>query len=497
MDIIQQLVKLIKINTKISSLHASDEILKEIMNEAMTLTGTAAAFILQVSQSREAVCLERYQSDKRESGINWSSSSALEAHEAQRMVYSTRALEGSAAPSIIAGSIQTLISAPLSAENSGTLILQLVGRDTTSIDPQMISLLNLFVSQVQVTTSKTKLEDLSVRNAALAATGELAAQVAHDIRSPLAALDTALTDLSELPESKRALIKSAVGRIQEIANNLIERHRADGPDKKTGGAPAVQLLRSLVEPLISEKRLQFREQAGMAIDCDLGSSSDALFARVVPADFNRDLSNLINNAVEAVGTKGRVSIALAAAEGQVIVTVRDNGRGIPPELLARLGRLGETHGKPEGLGLGLYRAKKDAAAWGGTLEIKSIAGKGTTVEFRLPLATPPGDGPDAVLVDDDPLVTMTWSLAAKAKGLTLAAFGAPDEFLSRVDEFPKDTPIYLDCDLGGGPQGDQIAQGLHARGFSNLFLSTGRTPDSFPPMPWIKSIIGKEPPWIE
>jgi len=108
---------------------------------------------------------------------------------------------------------------------------------------------------------------------------------------------------------------------------------------------------------------------------------------------------------------------------------------------------------------------------------------------------PRSQAPDAVLLDDDELVRMNWALAAKDKGVNLAAFKAPKELLSAVEGFPKGTPIYLDSHLGDGVRGQDIAIDLHAKGFANLFLATGHDPESLEPMLWIKRVVGKDPPW--
>lgn len=647
MDIIQQLLKLIKINTRISSLHSSDEILKEIMNEAMSLTGTSAAFILQVSANRETACLARYHCGALVPETGWSSSSALEAHDAQRVVYSTRALESSTAPSIVLGSIQTLISSPLSAERSGTTILQLVGRDTTSIDPQTISLLNLFISQVQVTTSKSKLEESALRNAALAATGELAAQVAHDIRSPLAALEVAAGDVWQLPEDQRILIRSAVGRIRDIADSLLDKNGAAAPERKPSGgdgpspavreAASVQLLSGLIESLVAEKRLQFRSHSRLEIESRLDASSYGIFAQVQPAQFKRLLSNLVNNAVEAFGdSPGEVRVNLSARDGRALVTVKDNGKGIPPEVLVKLGRRGETHGKAGGSGLGLYHARTSAESWGGSLEISSEAGKGATATVLLPQASTPewfvskltlipgrtvvildddssihqvwqgllgalqahehgveiirvstpgeirswvkgndkkarealymlacelsdrretglslaeelGIGErtilvtghcqeagvqercrklkarmipkglarlvpiqfknpapaaafsrkrwDAVLIDDDPLVRMTWKIAAEKAGKKLCAFSTAADFFKESDAVDRQTPVYLDADLGGGVEGEVESARIHELGFGEIYLATGYAPEQFAGLAHLRGVLGKKPPW--
>jgi signal transduction histidine kinase len=488
MDIIQQLLKLIKINTRISSLHSSDEIMKEIMNEAMSLTGTDAAFILRVSASRETSCLARYHSGALDPGTQWSSSSALEAHDAQRMVYSTRALESSNAPSIVMGSIQTLISSPLSSDPSGTIVLQLVGRDTTSIDPQTISLLNLFVGQVQVTTAKTKLEEAALRSAALAATGELAAQVAHDIRSPLAALEAAADEISRLPEDKRLLIRGAVDRIRDIADELLDKNKA-AASPSVREAASVQGLSALIEPLVAEKRLRFRSRSGVAIECLL---DDRISARVQPVEFGRLLSNLIDNAVEALKDgAGAVRVSLAARDGMALIRVEDDGKGIPPEVLGKLGRRGETHGKAGGSGLGLYHARTCAESWGGSLELASAAGKGTTATVLLPTR----ERWDAVLIDDDPLVRKTWKLAAEKAGKKLRAFSTAADFLDEAGSIDRNTPVYLDSDLGDGIKGEVESVRIHELGFGEIYLATGHSPEKFAGLAHLRGVTGKTPPW--
>jgi signal transduction histidine kinase len=102
------------------------------------------------------------------------------------------------------------------------------------------------------------------------------------------------------------------------------------------------------------------------------------------------LSNLVNNSVEALERGGSVTVSLARRGGSVEITVRDNGKGIPAEVLQRLGRRGETYGKAGGSGLGLHHARAAAEAWNGSLNISSEPGKGTETVILLPLAGEPG-----------------------------------------------------------------------------------------------------------
>ena len=61
--------------------------------------------------------------------------------------------------------------------------------------------------------------------------------------------------------------------------------------------------------------------------------------------------------------KALVAVSLTAEDGQVLLSIQDRGKGIPADILARLGQQGETHGKAGGSGLGLYHARASAASW--------------------------------------------------------------------------------------------------------------------------------------
>ena len=473
-----------------------------------------------------------------------------------------------------------------------------------------------------------------------AAIGELSSQVAHDIRSPLAALDSVIKDASQLPEEKRLIIRSAVSRIRDIANNLLDKRRESIGSKAIAspvGAvlaeePAsICLLSSLIEPLMTEKRLQYRSRIGLEIDSGMDERSYGLFARVQPVEFRRVLSNLIDNAVEAMGElkSGRVSLALSARGDWVSLGVQDNGRGITRDVLPRLGRKGESHGKSRGSGLGLYHAKTRVESWGGQLRLASKIGEGTLVIVELPKAPAPEwfiselwlhpdeavvvldddasihqvwqerfeslgqersasvlhfstpkeirdwasqnpkearlavylmdyellgyaetglslakelgigertvlvtsrfDEPeileeclklgvrmipkglavlapirlaqsperiwDAVLIDDDPLVRMTWKHAASGAGKKLLSFSSPAEFFRALSGIHRKTAIYIDQELGGQITGIQAAARMTEFGFTEIYLATGHKGIPRRELEHLKGVVGKEPPW--
>ena len=316
----------------------------------------------------------------------------------------------------------------------------------------------------------------------------LAAQVAHDIRSPLAALGE-VTKAAGLSEEHRALARSSLARINGIAEDMLERYRSPGAAASEAARP--QDIPGLIGPVVSEKKLQYKAKTGIKIEVIV--QAGAAVAAVVPKEFQRIVSNLINNSLEALPEEGAVTVRLYRLKKRVFIEVRDNGKGIPGETLAKLGQKGETHGKQNGTGLGLYHAKNSVEGWGGGLDIKSEVGKGTTVTIHLPEVTVPVAS-SAVLLDDDPLAHMNWKMAAKRAGVELRAFTSPDEFASAMEKAPKTTAIYRDSELGNGVKGEEIAAAMHEKGFSDISMATGHSADKFSNSSWLK-IQGKEPPW--
>jgi signal transduction histidine kinase len=247
--------------------------------------------------------------------------------------------------------------------------------------------------------------------------GELSMQVAHDLRSPLAALNTAMSFLRSLPEEQKRLILGATARIGDIAQNLIEHHRRNDKPILVSQSDRPHLLFSLLEQIAAEKRLQLDNHSAVTLSFPFPSSSYGAFVGVPKAECLRVFSNLINNAVEAIDGPGTVSLSLELSGEMVRVKVSDTGRGIPPELIPRLMQKGATFGKKDGSGLGLYHAHSSVEKWGGSLRLESEVGKGTTVFLMLPTVPAPAwfqtEVPLAakaavVVIDDSDLIHQIW-----------------------------------------------------------------------------------------
>jgi signal transduction histidine kinase len=269
--------------------------------------------------------------------------------------------------------------------------------------------------------------ELEVKRAESDATLRIAAQVAHDIRSPLAALRTAISSINALPDESRNLIRLAVDRIHDIANNLIQKNQtqlSQSPptDSQTASNELVVIL---IEEIMSEKRAEFGAAPHVHLEFNPPPESYGLFAHLQVGAFKRVLSNLINNAAEAIPTgkpkgpetSGRIQVELVARLSMIEIRIRDNGKGIPQPILPQLATRGFTYEKDGGTGLGLYHAQQTLQNWGGELTIESEVGQGTCVTVTVPKAASPhwflpnihlASGQTVVIADDDPSIHQLW-----------------------------------------------------------------------------------------
>lgn len=268
-------------------------------------------------------------------------------------------------------------------------------------------------------------KEKAARESKFKAIGSLAAQVAHDIRSPLSALNMVASTLIEVSEDKRLIIRNATARINDIANMLLQKGKDIASTKPKTGAELQQapiMLSSLVDSVISEKRVQFREKLNINLEVDL-TKGYGLFSRIDGLALSRAISNIVNNSVEAlVDGKGHIQVNLDDNIDQKVITIRikDNGKGIPPEIINRIGTKGlssKSLDSESGSGLGVFHARKTIQDAGGTFGIYSKVNVGTTVEMVLPKCDSPSWFLDKLVVpingkfvsvDDDQTIHQLW-----------------------------------------------------------------------------------------
>ena len=233
------------------------------------------------------------------------------------------------------------------------------------------------VTETQVL--KTRAE----RNQRLAAMGEMAAQLAHQLRTPLTAALLYAGNLEniDLPTSSRVSIaQKTVARLkhlERLIQDMLLFARGEVLGRESFSvADLLGELSHTFEPLAKSRGVDFSvadETAGATVT---GHRKSLLGA----------LTNLLENALQAVDAGGRVGLSARRDGTQILVAVRDDGRGMSGETAARLFDPFFTT-RADGTGLGLSIARGVARAHGGSIEVVSSPGAGAEFTLSLPCPT--------------------------------------------------------------------------------------------------------------
>jgi signal transduction histidine kinase len=214
--------------------------------------------------------------------------------------------------------------------------------------------------------------------------GELAAGLAHEIRNPLAGIAGVIEIVSrDLPPNSaaRSVIKDAkeeAVQINRILTDLLETARPKAPQfqiKDIAGTAEHAVMFAKQQAITKRIMIEFNNSEAIPpVDHD-------------PHQINQVLLNLLLNAIQAMDKPGTIHVSLRRDEDSALVTVADEGKGIPPENLANIFRPFFTT-KGHGTGLGLSLARRIVEGHGGTIRVRSEKGKGTQFEVRLPIERP-------------------------------------------------------------------------------------------------------------
>lgn len=333
------------------------------------------------------------------------------------------------------------------------------------------------------------------------------ATLGHELRNPLAAICNAaqLLNVSDLPEHEQQLSRDVILRQSRLLARLVD----DLLDASRITHGRIELLRQPVDLVAAihtavEGTRALMERSGhqlvMSLDPDAaGIEGDGV--RIVQV-----LTNLLTNAATFTPPGGRIELR-AGREGEfVTVAVRDNGIGIPAELLPQIfepfTRAERLHEHTlSGFGIGLTLARELVRLHGGTVEARS-AGPGLGSEFiiRLPVAgeaaAPPRPGPAearpelkswawhpwhrrrVLVVDDNADAASVLALLIGNLGFKVRTVTDGLEVASAVAEFKPKT-VFLDLDLPG-LDGYAVAEHLRRQGFGmhlRLIALSGWAPD--------------------
>jgi PAS domain S-box-containing protein len=242
---------------------------------------------------------------------------------------------------------------------------------------------------------RRRLEQVLFDTEKLAATGRLAASIAHEINNPLEAVQNSLYLLSRaVPEGtpERSFLDIATRETQRMSRILRQMLGFYRPTTSMGPTDVNALVME-AETLVA-KRLR---ENGVRIEKELLSTLPLI--RASADQLKQVLLNLFLNATEAMPTGGRLIVATQTGGGEldahstdvVRIDVRDTGMGISEEAVARIFEPFFSTKMEKGTGLGLWVSHGIVQAHGGTLKVRSRSGQGTTFTITLPIVGPQDD----------------------------------------------------------------------------------------------------------
>jgi signal transduction histidine kinase len=230
----------------------------------------------------------------------------------------------------------------------------------------------------------------SAQRESLAAVGEFAASLAHEVRNPLTAISL------DLKRAQKHIGEG--GTAQELLGQALN-------EVKRLDASVTDALRLARSGLHSPVRLDLRQPLEAALraakpafqDCGaelhpLALPEEPTWVRGEPGALEQLFLNLLLNAAEALEPGGEAGIDIDQGSGLIRISVWDTGKGIPPDEIDRVFEPFFST-SPEGTGLGLPIAQRITRAHGGELQLDSAPGEGTTAQILLPAIDNSADRP--------------------------------------------------------------------------------------------------------
>jgi signal transduction histidine kinase len=243
---------------------------------------------------------------------------------------------------------------------------------------------------------------------------DIARQVAHDLKSPLHALETIVVNPEDLKKSHKQ-IHNVIKRIADISQDLLKKYDGEqikstisksitiNDSKRTSAFTSFNLsfqeilnkkdLLGVIQQILQEKKIVFSD-INFEFENFLQDDFSFYFSRI---ELERLFSNLLNNSIEAIQEKlstddsiksdPKIQVTLLISDTDLVIRIFDTGKGIEKEKLNFIFEKGISYKieNQNNNGLGLYHAKKMIDAANGKIKIFSEVNQFTTVEIEIPL----------------------------------------------------------------------------------------------------------------
>jgi signal transduction histidine kinase/ActR/RegA family two-component response regulator len=430
---LEQLEALREVGEAVSSSLNLDNVLEQIVANAVRLTGTDGGSIMEYNDEDESFVVR----------TAYGSSERLLQRLRRVKIHRESTLVGRAAldrrplevPDLDAAPLdphlqilhddgwRSVLAVPMLRQDQMVGALVIRRKATGSFSPDTLEILQTFASQSALAIVNARLfRELEVQSSELAVVSrhksEFLASMSHELRTPLNAvigfsevlLDKLFGDLNPRQEEYLQDIRSSGLHLLELLNEILDLSKVEAGRMELEPAMfSVQDALRQTVALVRERAAQHGISLHLDVDEGLGEiETDQL-------RFKQVVLNLLSNAVKFTPDGGRVTVAASVDGDQLRVSVSDTGIGVPPEDRERIfesfqqGRRGTS--KEEGTGLGLTLCRRIVELLGGRMWLETSVGSGSTFGFAIPVRSRASVSEDdggyggprgrLLLVDDD------------------------------------------------------------------------------------------------
>ncbi|MDA0346507.1 MAG: ATP-binding protein [Verrucomicrobia bacterium] len=262
-------------------------------------------------------------------------------------------------------------------EVPGALLLDFLKKSS----PFLLEVLNNVTTHLKTTTDHYLQE--RIQKEKLQAVGQMVRSIVHDLRNPFSIISLATYMIGQEHDDKKTqeqcdLIKDQTNYVMALAEDITA---------FSEGYKSLKKITVSMKDMFAKFQTK-HEHILKTSTCPIEFIDNDLSANLDQEKMIRVLKNLVENAIESVDTKsnGRIRVLARAKDGELSLSVADNGRGIPEDIREYLFEpFAAPPGGKEGSGLGAAIAKSVVEAHNGRLTYASETGKGTTFTIRIPI----------------------------------------------------------------------------------------------------------------
>jgi signal transduction histidine kinase len=308
----------------------------------------------------------------------------------------------------------------------------------------------------------------------------LAGQIAHDIRSPLLTLSMLLNrNCSILPEKDHIAFRNVIANIDYSLNSLLEKyHKNEDFSVKEEDYICVRL--GLQEMVNNKKSLNMSKDITFNYKCN--PPQDFTFIKGNYSSFCRMISNLLDNAVEAIGDrKGFIDVDFIIKDQLIEICIKDNGKGMPQNIINKITSGISVTGKKAGHGIGMQQITDTLQATNGKMSVKSTENVGTEITLTFPKCDAPSwfsdrvvlyKGDTVVVLDDDASIHEIWKdrFASLGGNIKAACFTQGQETVDFINSLEEKDRVFLFADYELRGQGINGVDVIERSGTQNRSL---------------------------